>query len=91
MGHYQITCIIPDGADADRRIDRLGGTFHAESQPIDTILRWIDEGHTFWTTAQGRAVGVIPQTHPQTGRRYLTTQGDGFPPNNLLNLPRCSR
>lgn len=89
MGDYQVTCIIPDGGDTDRRIDRLGGTFHAESQPIDTVIRWIDEGHTFWTMVSGRRVRVIDKRHPQTNRRYLTTEGDGFPPNNLLKLPRC--
>jgi hypothetical protein len=89
MGHYRVTCIVPDGADTDRRIDKLGGEFHAQSQPIDTIIRWIDQGHTFWTMAQGRSVNVVVKTHPQTHRRYLTTEGDSFPPNNLLALPRC--
>ena len=89
MGHYQVTCVTPDGADYDRRIDKLGGAFHDYPQPIDTIIRWIDEGHTFWTMAHGRPVDVIVKTHPQSGRRYLTTVGDSFPPNNLLNLPRC--
>lgn len=89
MGRYQVTCHVPDGADADRRIDKLGGTFHAQPQPIDTIIRWIDEGHTFWTEAYGRAVEVVVRTHSHSGRRYLTTEGDGFPPNNLLKLPTC--
>ncbi len=89
MGDYQVKCIIPDGADADRRIDRLGGTFSDKSELIDTVIGWIDQGHTFWTEVHGRRVPVLAKTHPTTGRRYLTTEGDSFPPNNLLNLPRC--
>jgi hypothetical protein len=88
MADYQVTCITPDGTDADRRIDRLGGPGWNDS--IDNVIDFIQRGHhRFWTSVAGRSVWVIVGQHPASGRHYLTTEGDGFPPNNLLNLPRC--
>ena len=91
MASYQITCIIPDGADDDRRIDRLGGNGPSGrwEDSIDNIIAFIGQGHDFWTQVAGRRVDVMRRTHPTSGRLYLTTEGDGFPPNNLLSLPRC--
>lgn len=90
MADYQVTCIKRDGADADRRIDRLGGPGWNDS--IDNVIRFIKNGsHRFWTTAQGRSVWVIVKQHPTSRRDYLTTEGDSFPPNNLLSLPDCPR
>lgn len=87
MGDYQVSCIIPDGSDADRRIDSLGGpTF--KTAPIDDVISWIKNGHTFWVEVQGRRVNVIIGQHA-SGKQYLTTVADGFPPNNLLNLRHC--
>ena len=87
MSDYQITAIRLDGNDIDRRIDavQVNGTLF----PIDTVIGWIKSGeHRFWVHAQGRSVWVVVGRHPQSGRYYLTTEGDGFPPNNLLSLPR---
>lgn len=90
MGNsYQVTCTKKDGADPDRRIDALGGPGWKTS-PIDDVIRWIESGHTFWVEVDRRRVTVLVRQH-NTGRRlkYLTTEGDGFPPNNLLKLPDC--
>ncbi|WP_300397941.1 DUF3892 domain-containing protein [uncultured Sphingobium sp.] len=87
MSDYQVTCIIPDGTDTDRRIDSLGGPAF-KTAPIDDVIRWIEGGHTFWVSVQGRRVNVKIGKHA-SGRKYLTTDADSFPPNNLLNLPRC--
>lgn len=84
---YQVTCHKPDGADADRRIDRLGGP--GWNGTIDEVLASMDAGHTFWTYVGGYRANVIPKVHPTTFRRYVTTEADGFPPNNLLSLQRC--
>ncbi|KTE25546.1 MULTISPECIES: DUF3892 domain-containing protein [unclassified Sphingopyxis] len=87
MSDYQITAIRPDGNDTDRRIDavQINGTLF----PIDRVIGWIQSGeHRFWVLAQARSVWVMVGRHTQSGRYYLTTEGDGFPPNNLLNLPR---
>jgi len=94
MADVRVTCIKRDGADADRRIDRLGGP-----QPegngnwncsIDEVIQFIRNGtHRFWTSVQNKSVWIEVKVHPTSGRSYLTTQGDSFPPNNLLSLPSC--
>jgi hypothetical protein len=89
MTDYRVTCITPDGTDQDRRIDRLGGPEFNDS--IDNVIRFIKSGaHRFWTEANGQSVLVVVKQHPTSGRNYLTTEGDSFPPNNLLKLPHCS-
>lgn len=91
MASYEVTCIIPDGGDADRRIDRLGGNGPSGrwQDSIDNVINAIANGHDFWVQVAGRRVKVIRKQHPTSYRWYLTTEGDGFPPNNLLKLPRC--
>lgn len=90
MSDYQVTCIRRDGADTDRRIDRLGGPGWNDS--IDNVIGFIERGeHRFWTVAQGKSVWVVVRRHPQSGRKYLATENDGYPPNNLLSLPECPR
>ncbi|MCO4092865.1 MAG: DUF3892 domain-containing protein [Sphingorhabdus sp.] len=92
MSTYQITCIRRDGRDADRRIDRLGGIRPdggGWNDTIDAVIQSIETGHRFWTTALGKAVWVEVRRHPVSGRKYLATENDGFPPNNLLSLPEC--
>lgn len=89
MATYQVTCHTPDNADQDRRIQGLGGAFGWKD--IDTLIREIESRtNAYWTTASGRSVWVIVRQHAH-GRKYLTTEGDGFPPNNLLRLPHCQR
>lgn len=93
MASYQVTCIRPDGADADRRIDRLGGIgpdgAGQWNDSIDNVIAAIGNGHSFWVEVARQRVSVVRKVHPTSGRWYLTTQPDGFPPNNLLSLPRC--
>jgi len=89
MADYQVTCIRRDGTDADRRIDRLGGP--GWNDTIDNVINAIQtRTHQFWTTAGGKSVWVVVRKHPQSGRLYLATENDGYPPNNLLSLPECS-
>jgi len=88
MGHHQITHTRKDGADADRRIDgvKIGDNYYS----IDTIINYIlKREHTFYVEVARRAVNVIVKINTATNRYYLTTEGDSFPPNNLLNLPNC--
>ena len=87
MADYQVTCIGRDGSDQDRRIDRLGGP--GWNDTIDNVISAIKAGHTFWTYVGGRQIGVVIKRHPVSGREYLATVPDGFPPNNLLSLPEC--
>jgi len=88
----EIKCIRRDGADTDRRIDRFGG-FH-NGKPwglsIDELIDWIlNQGHTFFVDVAGRRVEVVVMRHPVSKRLFVTTEADGFPPNNLLRLPEC--
>lgn len=88
----QISCIRRDGADPDRRIDGFGGIHNGERWylSIEDLIDWIlNKGHTFYTSVSGRRVNVVVRRHPESGRLYVTTEGDGFPPNNLLSLPEC--
>jgi hypothetical protein len=91
MATFQITRTKKDGPDADYRIDAfesvdvVTGTWHRDT--IESLLRSLDLGNINFVMVQGRRVRVIPKVHPRSGRRYVTTEGDGFPPNNLLNLP----
>lgn len=88
MGRYRITHTRKDGADADRRIDAV--MVDGRVYPIDDVIGWINRReHSFYVEVQGRTVDVITDQHPQSRRWYLTTIGDGFPPNNLLSLPPC--
>lgn len=88
MSDYQITHTRPDGFDADRRID--GFLINGQYYAIDQVIEWVrTSAHRFYVHVLGRSVWVQLKHHPVTGRPYLTTQGDSFPPNNLLSLPSC--
>jgi hypothetical protein len=88
MSDYQVACIRRDGSDVDRRIDRLGGP--GWNDTIDNVISWITSGsHRFWTSENGVSVWVRVRTHPTSGRLYLATENDGYPPNNLLSLREC--
>lgn len=90
---HQITCIIPDGADSDRRIDSVGGATGGAGGggwciKLDAAIKGIEEGKwRFWTIANGKSVWVI--IAKRNGKKYLKTEADGDEPNNLLSLPRC--
>ena len=94
-GTHQVTCIIPDGMDADCRIDSIGGAKGATNSggpwklKLDEAIAGIEAGKwRFWTHANGRSVSVV--IAQRNGRKYLKTEADGDEPNNLLSLPRCS-
>jgi hypothetical protein len=93
-GTHQVTCIIPDGADADQRIDAIGGASGGPNNgrwklPINEAIAGIEDGRwRFWTVADGRNVWVVVAQRPN-GRKYLKTEADGYEPNNLLSLPQC--
>ena len=81
-----VTCIVPDQADPDRRIDAIGGD--GFQYRLDDAIRKIELGtHAFWTTQNGRSVWIVVAV--RNGRKYLKTEADGIEPNNLLALARC--
>lgn len=93
MADYQVKCIRRDGRDIDRRIDRLGGIAPdgaTWNDTIDNVVQFIrNQQHRFWTSVNGKSVWVVVRVHPTSGRYYLATENDGYPPNNLLSLPEC--
>lgn len=92
---HEVTCIIPDGSDPDRRIDSIGGATGAEGTNGPWTLKLDDaiagiKNHKwrFWThDRNGNSVRLI--IAERNGREYLKTEADGVEPNNLLALPRC--
>ena len=82
----EVTCIVPDGADKDRRIDSIGGTFGKLSLD-DAIASIENRTYSYWTMGGGRAVDIIIAV--RNGRKYLKTKNYGEEPSNLLSLPRC--
>lgn len=88
---HQVTCITPDGRDADQRIDAIGGPDGGGWKLlIDDAISGIETGKwAFWTNAQGRRAEVIVAVRPASRRKYLKTTADGLEPNNLLALPAC--
>ena len=93
---HQITCTTKDGPDPDYRIDKIGGATGAKGTngpwrlTIDQAIAGMRSGAwTFFVNVHGREVDVLIKRHPKSGRDYLTTEADGFPPNNLLRLPDC--
>ncbi len=87
MASYQVTCHVPDGADADQRIDAIGGA--GWKDPIDRAITNIENGiNSYWTYVAGAHADVVVAKRPN-GRKYLKTTADGIEPNNLLALPRC--
>lgn len=83
---YEVNCHVPDNGDADRRVQGIGGPMWHKT--VDDVISCIDNGDTFNVDVGGRRVRVITGKHV-TGKRYITTEGDGFPPNNLLGLSPC--
>ncbi|MDO9361888.1 MAG: DUF3892 domain-containing protein [Sphingopyxis sp.] len=85
MREYQITAIRPDAQDVDRRIDGL--QIEGTIWPIEKVIGWVRDGtHAFWVKADAGKVRVIVARHWMSGRYFLTTEGEGFPPNALLAL-----
>lgn len=89
MNNYSITHSRKDGTDADRRLDGFIIAGHGYYD-IDQVISFVkNPDNRFTVTVAGRTVRVEVQRHAASYREYLTTEGDGFPPNNLLRLPDC--
>lgn len=81
----QITCIVPDGSDPDRRIDAVGGSGWQKSE--DTVIGEIENGEKYFVDVGGKEVKVIVAKRGE--RKYLRTDPDETTENNLLSLPEC--
>ena len=81
----QITCIVPDGDDPDRRIDAVGGAGWQKSE--DTVIEEIENGEKYFVDVDGTKVDVIVAERKK--RKYLRTDPDETTENNLLSLTDC--
>lgn len=82
----QITCIVPDSNDPDERIDSVGGDGWTKSE--DVVIAEIDAGEEdYFVEVGGDEVDVM--VAERAGRKYLRTDPDHTPVNNLLSLPPC--
>ena len=93
MADLHITCVVSDGSDRDFRIDAVGGGNGPHSRwlhKIDKAILNIEcRTHRYFTKSCGKIAWVIVKVHPATGRKYLTTEADGYSSNNLSNLQSC--
>ncbi len=82
----QITCIIRDGSDPDRRIDSVGGSGWTKSE--DAVIEEIENGtESYFVDVNGNEVEV--EVADREGTKYLRTDADETTENNLLSLPDC--
>ena len=88
-GIKYVTHIQRDREDDNRAIDKLAGfdgsgVFFVET--LDEAISEVESGviyQTFPPGLEGRKLLV----RRRKSRKYLRTEGDGLPPNNLLSLP----
>jgi hypothetical protein len=84
---YQVTHIIPDGADPGRRIDAIYGPACGLIYEDDAI-RQIETGlNSFFTQVGFMRANIYAVRHGIGMKAFLTTSADGFGPNNLCQLP----
>ncbi|SEH12541.1 Protein of unknown function [Sphingopyxis sp. YR583] len=82
---YRVTAVRLDGSDADRCIDAL--QIEGTLWPIDKVIEWIrNDVHALWIEVEGRRVALVAARHWVSGVWYLTSEGGGFPPDELLAL-----
>lgn len=81
----EITCIVPDSADPDRRIDRVGGPWGSKGE--DIVIAEIEAGAEYFVEVDGALVDVIVAERGE--EKYLRTDPDKTTANNLLDLPPC--
>jgi hypothetical protein len=84
-----VTHIRPDESDSDRAIDRLAGfdeegTFFVET--LAEAIANVEAGVTYRSVAPA-TTGRKLRLRSRRRRKYLQTEGDGLPPNNLESLP----
>jgi hypothetical protein len=87
-------CITKRGSHLNphERIEGIGGVdggtpwWRAEDDAIRDVER---DPRSYFTSVRGNSVWVVVDTH--NGRKYLKTQPDRHPENNLLHLADCRR
>lgn len=84
----EVTCVILDGPDEDRRIDGIGGWTGSKrwTLTIDEAISEMEDT-TFYINHNHKMVPIIKKA--RNGRAYLTTATDDSQKNNLLELNPC--
>jgi hypothetical protein len=87
----QVTCIRKrDRYNPHERIEGIGGGallgqwYHPEDTAIANVER---DPTSYFTSVGGRSVWVVVAVH--NGQKYLKTEPDRHPENNLLSLAQC--
>ena len=85
---FEITCIISDNNDEDRRIQKIGGTGWIQS--LDSAIESIeDETFSYYVMDKDTEKRLEIIIAERNNRKYLKTETDGVEPNNLLELDVC--
>jgi|SRR5690242_17262457 len=93
--NVQVSCIVKrDHFSPHERIQSLGGMHNGKSwrMPEKDIIAELEQPASirrwnFYTNVGGKSVWVVVAIH--NGRKYLKTEPDRHPENNLLYLPDC--
>lgn len=93
MAEYQVKCINKQPRDNPYdRIDTIGiiTTDGVQKFSVADIVRFIaQDGHRFFVKKNGKKVFLEVGLSP-FGNKYVKTNDDGEPLNNLLNLNECA-
>lgn len=86
----QVICITKRGNhyNPHERIQAIGGLNWSRSEN-DAIRDVEADPSAYYTSVGGRSVWVVVDS--RLGRKYLKTEPDAYPQNNLLSLPECPR
>lgn len=86
IGRYRITCKVHD----ENKVITNVGLGDRSRHPVQAIVDRKRSGQdTFYTNEGGNEAEVYARQHPQSHRRFLTTEPDGEIENNLDFLPYC--
>lgn len=89
----QVMCIRKRGNhfNPHERIEGIGGNYPSQWYTIEeTAIRNVErDPRSYYASVSGNSVWVVVAVH--NGRKYLKTEADRHPENNLLYLPECPR
>jgi hypothetical protein len=92
MADYEVKCVnkIPRNDPYDRinyiGINTLNGV---KKYTVAEIVNFIEmDGHRFFVSKNGKSVFLKVGISPNNNK-YVKTEDDGQPLNNLLSLPEC--
>jgi Protein of unknown function (DUF3892) len=82
----EITCVLPEHRGADSRIERrLGGPGWVKDE--STVIAEVEEGRHYFVEVASAHLTVVVAVRGNS--KYLRTDPDSSPENNLNFLPAC--